>query len=117
MLRYSFLGGDACQCLPEARQYLIGQEERLDSRPAEPLPGEPYFLLAQRSPMGLIGILLVRAAVADMCSPANQRRPALVRPRPLQRCVKRRHIVTVVYVFTLPATGGEASHHVLAPRH
>ncbi len=82
--------------------------------PAIAALGQAHFLFAQRLPVGLAGILLVRCAVADMAADDDQRRPVQSLLEPGQGRLERSGVVGVGDMVHCPAVGREPIAHVLA---
>ena len=113
-------------------QNLAGHQKLLVFRPAVRDFRQPDLLLAQRRPVGLVAVGLVRRAETDHAADNNQRRPVAVKGDipifadtkigtvPLAEgfpCLaKRGQIVDVGHPKHVPAVAGEPRGHVLAER-
>ena len=108
LLRGAFL-----QAAAEVLERLGRNVERLLARPPIGLLGELDLLLAERRAVRGRGVLLVRAAIADVGADDDQRRPVLDRDRLAQRAFERVERDLLLEVLHVPAVRLEPPARVL----
>ena len=107
-----------CQLGPtcrEARAHLGRHQERRRLRPAERALGGGGLLGAERLAVRVLGVLLLRRAVADVAVAHHQARVRLVVQRALERERERGGIIGI-RLQHLPAVGLESLHRVIGER-
>ena len=73
-----------------------------------------HLVLAERLPVDLGGVLLVRRAVADVAVDDDQRRPPLLAPEDLEGPGQQLQVVGVAHPGDVPAVADEAGRDVVA---
>ncbi len=94
---------------------VVGHVERAVRIPAAGLLGQLHLVRPERRPVRLLGVLLVRAAEADMGADGDDGRP-VVGLGGIDGGRDRGDVVAVLDPLGVPAVGLEAGEHVLAER-
>ena len=100
----------------EDGERLVGDVEGLVRVPAVRLLGEPDLVRAERRAVGLLAVVLVRAAVADVGPDGDEARP-VVGARGLDGRLDGVDVVAVLDPARVPAVGIEALDDVLGEGH
>ena len=95
---------------------LVGHVEGLVGGPAVGLLGEPHLVLAERRAVRLVGVLLVRRAVADVRAHDDERGPVVHALRLLGGALERLDREVLAHVLHVPAVGLVALPDVLAEK-
>src|SRR5260370_36458241 len=102
----------ALDALPESAERLVGYVKGGLERPSVELLRELDFVGAERLAMRLRIVMPIRAAVADMATNTNQRRPARLGASVFDCACECGEVVGVLHRLSMPSVGFEPFSYV-----